>query len=51
MEKQLCKKEEGLFFEQMRIEANAEEQIEQLCATDNIEIKLSKVFRILIKTR
>ncbi len=51
MEKQLRKKEEGLFFEQMRIEANAEEQIEQLCATDNIEIKLSKVFRILIKTR
>ena len=45
-EKQLRKKEEGLFLEQMRIEANAEEQIEQLCATDNIEIKLSKVFKV-----
>ena len=37
-----------LFFEQMRIEANAEEQIEQLCATDNIEVKLAKVFKIII---
>lgn len=49
MEKQLRKKEEGLFLEQMRIEANAEEQIEQLCATDNIEIKLSKVFRVMVE--
>ena len=47
-EKQLRKKEEGLFFEQMRIEATAEEQIEQLCATDNIEVKLAKVFKIII---
>lgn len=49
MEKQLRKKEEGLFFEQMRIEATAEEQIEQLCATDNIEIKLSRVFRVMVE--
>ena len=48
MEKQLRKKEEGLFFEQMRIEAIAEEQIEQLCATNNIEIKLSLVFKVKI---
>ena len=48
MEKQLRKKEEGLFLEQMRIEATAEEQIEQLCATDNIEVKLSKVFKVLV---
>ncbi len=47
-EKQLRKKEEGLFFEQMRIEAIAEEQIEQLCATNNIEIKLSLVFKVKI---
>lgn len=46
MEKQLRKKEEGLFLEQMRIEANAEEQIEQLSSTDNIEVKLSKVFKV-----
>ena len=48
LEKDLRKKEEGLFFEQMRIEVNAEEQIEQLCATDNIEVKLAKVFKIII---
>ncbi len=48
MEKQLRKKEEGLFLEQMRIEATAEEQIEQLCATNNIEIKLSKVFKTVV---
>lgn len=48
-EKQLRKKEEGLFFEQMRIEAIAEEQIEQLCATDNIEVKLSKVFKVVVQ--
>lgn len=48
MEKQLRKKEEGLFFEQMRIEATAEEQIEQLCSTDNIEVKLSKVFKVMV---
>ena len=48
-EKQLRKKEEGLFFEQMRIEATAEEQIEQLCATDNIEVKLSKVFKVVVQ--
>ena len=48
MEKQLRKKEEVLFLEQMRIEATAEEQMEQLCSTDNIEIKLSKVFEVAI---
>ena len=48
MEKQLRKKEEGLFLEQMRIEITAEEQIEQLCSTDNIEVKLSKVFKVKI---
>lgn len=48
MEKQLRKKEEGLFFEQMRIEATAEVQIEQLCSSDNIEIKLSKVFKAVL---
>lgn len=46
-EKELRKKEEGLFFEQMRIEATAEEQIEKLCSTDNIEVKLAKVFRVV----
>ena len=49
MEKQLCKKEEGLFLEQMRIEANAEDEIEKLCSTDNIEVKLAKVFRVMVE--
>ena len=49
MEKQLRKKEEGLFFEQMRIEATAEDEIEQLCATDSIEIKLSRVFKVIVE--
>ena len=48
MEKQLRKKEEVLFLEQMRIEATTEEQIEQLCAIDNIEVKLSKVFKVMV---
>ena len=45
-EKELRKKEEDLFLDQMRIEANAEEQIEKLSSTDNIEVKLSKVFKV-----
>ena len=49
MEKQLRKKEEGLFFEQMRIEATAEDEIEQLCSIDNIEVKLAKVFRVMVE--
>ena len=46
MEKQLRKKEEGLFFEQMRIEANAEDEIEKLCGTDGISAVVSPIFKV-----
>ena len=40
------KKEEGLFLDQMRIEANAEEQIEKLCGTDGISVVVSPIFKV-----
>ncbi len=46
MEKQLRKKEEGLFFEQMRIEATAEDEIEKLCGTDGISVVISPIFKV-----
>ena len=47
-EKDLRKKEESLFLEQMRIEAAAEEEIERIYKKDSIEIKLSCVFNLYL---
>ena len=50
MEKQLRKKEEGLFLEQMRIEVNAKDEIENLQWIKNINLEKSLVFKINIQT-
>ena len=47
MEKQLRKKEEGLFLEQIRIETAAEDEIEKLCRTDGISVVVSPIFKVL----
>ena len=49
MEKQLRKKEEGLFLEQIRIETAAEDEIEKLCGTDGIYVVVSPIFKIVLK--
>ena len=49
MEKQLRKKEEGLFLEQIRIETAAEDEIEKLCGTDGISVVVSPIFKIVLK--
>ena len=48
MEKQLRKKEEGLFFEQMRIEAEAEKKIEELKDTDNLRVDMYRLFHVQV---
>ena len=45
-EKDLRKKEESLFLEQMRIEAAAEEEIEKLSNANEIFVNNSLIFRI-----
>ena len=49
LEKELRKKEEGLFLEQMRIEANAKDEIEKLCGTDGISVVVSPIFKVFIR--
>ncbi len=46
LEKDLRKKEEGLFLEQMRIETAAEDEIEKLCGTDGISVVVSPIFKV-----
>lgn len=46
-EKELRKKEEGLFLEQMRIEATAKDEIELLCGTNGLTLNLSSIFKII----
>ena len=46
LEKELRKKEEGLFLEQMCIEATTKDEIEKLCGTDGISIAVSLIFKV-----
>lgn len=46
LEKELRKKEESLFLEEMRIETTAEDEIEKLCGTDGISVVISPIFKV-----
>ncbi len=45
-EKDLRKKEEGVFLEQMRIEATAEDEIEKICGIEGISVVVSPIFKV-----
>lgn len=45
-ENEIKKQEEGLFLEQMCIEATTKDEIEKLCGTDGISIAVSLIFKV-----
>ena len=49
LEKELRKKEEGLFFAQMQVDADAEEKIENLSGTGNLKVKEVNLFAIHVQ--
>lgn len=49
LEKELRKKEEGLFFAQMQVDADAEEKIENLSGTGNLKVKEVNLFAINVQ--
>lgn len=51
LEKELRKKEEGLFFDQMQIDIQMEEKIENLTGTANMKIKAINLFEVKIQGR
>lgn len=48
-EKDLKRKEEGLFLDQARIDVVAEDEINRIRAVDDIEFDLSPIFNVSIK--
>ena len=49
LEKELRKKEEGLFFDQMQIDVQTEEKIDNLTGTANLKIKETNLFEVKIQ--
>jgi len=49
LEKELKQKEETLFFEQMKIDTEAEEQIRILQGLDGITIKTTQLFKVYVE--
>ena len=49
LEKELRKKEEGLFFDQMQIDVQTEEKIDNLTGTANLKIKATNLFEVKIQ--
>lgn len=49
LEKELKQKEETLFFEQMKIDTEAEEQIRILQSLDGITIKTTQLFKVYVE--
>ena len=47
-ENEIKKQEEGLFLEQMRIEAEAEKKIEELKDTDNLRVDMYRLFHVQV---
>lgn len=49
LEKELKQKEEGLFFEQMKIDVELENQINSMQGLDGITIKTGRLFKVYVK--
>lgn len=49
LEKELKQKEETLFFEQMKIDTEADEQIRILQGLDGITIKTTQLFKVYVE--
>lgn len=45
-ENELRKKEEGLFWEQIRIKASDKDEIEKLCRTNGISVVVSPILKV-----